>query len=294
MREGTWYEKVSAGIKIPLVVLMRLTSPVVDNDAPRRGWNKPVALVQVTLAPVLLVWCVLLHGWPDMSPASVHIYYATSLVIGLLCAYVMHMTSQSSEPPSYHGALAFLGFITSTAWIYALAAELIHLLQTLGSMLDISDTLMGLTVLALANSVGDLVANLAMAKAGMPGMAAGACIGAPTLNLLLGTGSSTLLGNLLVASPYPFELNLQLYVSLLFLVFILVAMLVYAFANNFEVGRYFGCILILIYGAFIITCLGLEVWGGNKLLTANIGPQVRAGNFDLRKIETHQLGSYSR
>ena len=25
-----------------------------------------------------------------------------------------------------------------------------------------------------------------------------------------------------------------------------------------QVGRYFGCILILIYGAFIITCLGLE------------------------------------
>ena len=69
-------------------------------------------------------------------------------------------------------------------------------------------------------------------------MAAGACIGAPTLNLLLGCGSATLLGNLLVASPYPFELNLQLYVSLLFLVFILVAMLVYAFANNFEVRMY--------------------------------------------------------
>ena len=65
-------------------------------------------------------------------------------------------------------------------------------------MMDISDTLMGLTVLALANSVGDLVANLAMARAGMPGMAAGACIGAPTLNLLLGCGSATLLGNLLV------------------------------------------------------------------------------------------------
>jgi len=39
-----------------------------------------------------------------------------------------------------------------------------------------------------------------------------------------------------VASPYPFELNLQLYVSLLFLIFILVAMLVYAFSNNFEVN----------------------------------------------------------
>jgi len=144
---------------------------------------------------------------------------------------------------------------------------------------------MGLTVLAFANSVGDLVANLAMAKAGMPGMAAGACIGAPTLNLLLGCGSATLLGNLLVESPYPFELNLQLYVSLLFLVFILIAMLLYVFSHKFEVGRSFGFILIAIYFAFIITCLGLEVWGGRALLTANIGPDVRAGNFDLRNVE---------
>ena len=52
-----------------------------------------------------------------------------------------------------------------------------------------------------------------------------------------------------------------------------------------QVGRTFGCILMLIYGAFIVTCLGFEVWGGHRLLTANIGPQVRDGSFDLRKFE---------
>jgi hypothetical protein len=41
----------------------------------------------------------------------------------------------------------------------------------------------------------------------------------------------------------------------------------------------------MIYGAFIVTCLGFEVWGGRRLLTANIGPQVRDGSFDLRKFE---------
>jgi len=182
---------------------MRLTSPVVNAGVPGEGWCKAAALVQVTLAPVLMTWCVLLHGWPDLSAATVHIAYASSVVVGLLAAGVVHVTSSAGAPPSYHGwAFGMLGFVTSTVWIYALAAELIHLLQTLGAMMDMSDTLMGLTVLALANSVGDLVANLAMARAGMPGMAAGACIGAPTLNLLLGCGSATLLGNLLVR-PQP-------------------------------------------------------------------------------------------
>ena len=71
--------------------------------------------------------------------------------------------------------------------------------QATGRILGLSDTILGLTVLAFANSVGDLVANLAMARAGMPGMAAAACIGAPLLNLLLGLGSATFLGNILVS-----------------------------------------------------------------------------------------------
>ena len=283
--EANWLQKLSAGAKMPLVVLMRLSSPVVDKSVPGEGWCKSAVVVQVFLAPILLVWCTLLHSMPAMAETSVHLSYGISAVVGLLLSVAVYMSSTNHTPPAYHGALAFLGFVTSIAWIYALAAELIHLLQTMGAIVDVSDTLMGLTVLAFANSVGDLVANLAMAKAGMPGMAAGACIGAPTLNLLLGCGSATLLGNLLVESPYPFELNLQLYVSLLFLVFILIAMLLYVFSHKFEVGRSFGFILIAIYFAFIITCLGLEVWGGRALLTANIGPDVRAGNFDLRNVE---------
>lgn len=128
--DGQWYEKVSAGIKMPLVVLMRLTSPVVNAGVAGEGWCKAAALVQVTLAPVLLTWCVLLHGWPDLSAATVHIAYASSVVVGLLVAGVVHVTSSAHAPPSYHGwGFGMLGFITSTAWIYALAAELIHLLQ---------------------------------------------------------------------------------------------------------------------------------------------------------------------
>mmetsp|Transcript_1537 Transcript_1537/g.3287 ORF Transcript_1537/g.3287 Transcript_1537/m.3287 type:complete len:122 (+) Transcript_1537:2-367(+) len=118
-----------------------------------------------------------------------------------------------------------------------------------------------------------------MARAGMPAMAAAACIGAPLVNLLMGVGGATLLGNLLVESPYPFEMNLQLYVSLLFLVFALAAMLVYVyrFGVPVEIGPGLGGVLILVYVAFMVTCLGLEAWGGRKLLTENFGREVRGG-----------------
>jgi len=55
MKEDNWFQKLSAGIKIPMVVLMRLSSPVVEHGATRHGWCKPASLVQVACTCV----CVL-------------------------------------------------------------------------------------------------------------------------------------------------------------------------------------------------------------------------------------------
>lgn len=48
--------------------------------------------------------------------------------------------------------------------------------------------MLGLTFLAWGNSSGDLVTNLAVAKAGYPGMAIAGSYGGPLFNLLLGVG----------------------------------------------------------------------------------------------------------
>ena len=46
--------------------------------------------------------------------------------------------------------------------------------------------ILGLTVLAVSNSVGDWVAGTAVARAGKPGMAIASCFGSPLLNDVLG------------------------------------------------------------------------------------------------------------
>ena len=48
--------------------------------------------------------------------------------------------------------------------------------------------MLGLTLLAWGNSAGDLVTNLAVAKAGFPGMAIAGSYGGPLFNILLGIG----------------------------------------------------------------------------------------------------------
>ena len=48
--------------------------------------------------------------------------------------------------------------------------------------------MLGLTVLAWGNSVGDLSTNLAMAKKGLANMALTACFAGPVFNMLVGLG----------------------------------------------------------------------------------------------------------
>ncbi|CAG2176767.1 unnamed protein product, partial [Oppiella nova] len=74
----------------------------------------------------------------------------------LLCSFgvslLVYLTSRPEEPPIYHNFL--------------------------------SDAILGLTILAWGNSLGDL----SMARHGYPGIGISACFGGPLLNLLMGLG----------------------------------------------------------------------------------------------------------
>ena len=50
----------------------------------------------------------------------------------------------------------------------------------------INTGILGLTVLAIGNSVGDWVADTAVARAGKPGMGIASCFGSPLLNDVIG------------------------------------------------------------------------------------------------------------
>lgn len=68
----------------------------------------------------------------------------------------------------------------SIMWVEEIADELVVLMNALGSMAGIQPFVMGLTVLAVGNSISDLVGDITITKQGYPQMAIGgiyACSG---------------------------------------------------------------------------------------------------------------------
>ena len=86
------------------------------------------------------------------------------------------------------GPIALVGFIIAASWIDYIADHVVSLLDFVGTILHIPGSIMGLTVLAWGNSIGDLSANVTMARKGLANMAMTACFAGPVFNILVGLG----------------------------------------------------------------------------------------------------------
>eukprot|EP01137_Pigoraptor_chileana_P016824 Opistho-2@73970 len=243
-------------IKVPIVVLLRLSIPVVDEDEPNANWCKPLQLIQCFTAPVIAALITNLYA----DKLGSHFYlWELALIFGAAMFVLVLFTSETSKPPKYHVVFGFLGFLASVVWIYGIANEIVNLLESLGRIFKISNALLGLTVLAWGNSIGDYIANLTVARMGFPRMAVGACYGAPLLNILFGVGISCLIATTTISDPYPFELSSSLTVSLSFLIASLVSSVVFMVINKFSAGRGFGIFLVVLYIAFLVAAVTVEV-----------------------------------
>ena len=199
--------KIAYISEYPFTILRDLSCPIVHEDR----WNKYWILGSSFGAPFLIaffadhLFILIVVSYTDVVFKVVPVW-ALLLVIAVVLLLCNWFLTSFQEPPAkgfYLVVLVLIGFTSSVLWISAVAQELVSLLNAIGLMLHISPVILGLTILAWGNSLGDMVSDISLARQGYAQMSMGgvyACTGilsilslAPTFNLTIGMGISLLI-----------------------------------------------------------------------------------------------------
>ncbi|KFM82684.1 Sodium/potassium/calcium exchanger 6, partial [Stegodyphus mimosarum] len=245
-----WWKKLVALVKSPAILIMRLTVPVLDTSVDDLNWNRFLICTQCITGPVFIS---LVSEYAFYLIGGVFPVFILLISVCICCSVLVYCTSERDIPPSYHWLFAYLGFAVSVTWIYCLANEIVALLQVFGVIFNLSDAILGLTILAWGNSLSDFLSNIAVARKEFPRMAISACFGGPLLALLLGLGIPCIIEIVKGRVPPKYSLTFSAQFAFLFATIgtglITTASLMIFW--KFETKRIYGVFLILLYAAFV-------------------------------------------
>lgn len=270
----------STGVTGPAAITTTTPYPASASTVP--SWNRWLVILQLFTAPfflVLIIWANTIDS-PTSHPDTLIKPTLISLAVSFLLLILLLTTTTPAKPPRYHWLLCLAGFIISITWISTIANEVVGVLKTIGVIFDISDAILGLTIFAVGNSLGDLVADITVARLGYPVMALSACFGGPLLNILLGIGLSGIFVIVQGAEkrahghperpirfrPYRVEVSTSLIVSAVALLVTLVGLLVAVPLNGWRMDRRIGVGLLVLWVVATLGNVAIEVvgWGEQK------------------------------
>lgn len=160
----------------------------------------------------------------------------------------MDGTNEITKKEALH---AFLLFSGSLVVVLVSAGIVVESAVKIARMFNISESLIGATIIAIGTSLPELSIDVQAIKKKQYGLALGDAIGSNMVNMTL------VLGTAAVMSP----ISLRLPVLIAALLFAMVAnvLLFYAAAVNRGLRRLEGAVFLLVYLTFIITMLFLQV-----------------------------------
>merc|ERR1711871_324005 len=133
-------------ILIPGNLLRMLSIPLASEE----NWNRDF----VVLTPILgMLVLAVVFGFNALYS------FLMTLVGCAMCVGLYFLLREDRKEPTKHvltiSLLLAFGFLLSILWVYLIANEIVSVLQALGSKMNVNDTVLGLTVLAWANSAPD-------------------------------------------------------------------------------------------------------------------------------------------
>jgi len=173
-------------LTLPVRVLRRLTIPLYLEDT---EWNRGRAAVTPPLALCLVLATVGCKSQTDMSWVGLLLAMLFGLPLGIL----IFCTSKRSTLPPYNFALVVSSFLLAICWICSVCDLMVEVLSLVGLLLGLPIEVLGMTLLALGNSAGDLWADTAVCRLGLSESAVSAVFAGPLFNLCVGIGVALLI-----------------------------------------------------------------------------------------------------
>lgn len=172
-------------IEVPLTFIRDYTCPMADNA----DWDRTRASILPLTLPISFLY---LQKYLTYETPQPYLWVCLGLLLpGLMIScYIRFKTTLSKPPPVIMTIYAVLGFVQAISWISFTSDIVINILEVLGCILQVPASVLGLTILAWGNCLGDMSADVAMTKKGFGEMAITGCMAGPIFNILMGLGLS--------------------------------------------------------------------------------------------------------
>lgn len=179
-------------------------------------------------------------------------------LFGVAASAAIFKFSTPDQVPVWHSCLIVFGMVATIAWFNLFANEVVAVLESLGQAFSVSKSTLGITVLAWGNCVGDVAADVALAKAGKSKMAVAGLFGSLIFSDALGLGISVL-GATSQSGPFDALLGLGNQLAGFFLLASLLLIGLFFSFFRFSCPRWFCVPLLVVYLSFMITSVVVEL-----------------------------------
>lgn len=179
--DASTFEKVTFFLEYPVSILRWLSIPGAD-----KAWSKRRRYLScfAPLGAVCIIFLDFSPNWTggtpydgfDLFDENGELYYPglafyITLAVSAVAGLVMFFSSNNEQLPSFNWVFVGLAFFSTVAWLDLLGNECVAVLESLGTITGLTSSpqghsILGVTLLSWANSIGDLIADTAVTRAG--------------------------------------------------------------------------------------------------------------------------------
>ena len=216
-------------VGISAIIIPVLTDPaILKRDMP----------INIALTAVLLV--MLLDGELGRIEAAILLVLMVAYIL-LLIRSALKNREEGENTKTYSWLVSILFVIAGAAAIIGGGQMVVNSATTIATNLGMSETLVGLTIVAIGTSLPELVTSIVAAKKGDSGIAMGNAVGSCIFNILFILGMAGVISPMKAEGTFFIDTGILIGVSAL--------MLLFAFTKR-KTGRLEGAACVLIYVAY--------------------------------------------